>query len=474
MKRLSLASKLYLILIPLCASGVVVGVVTRISLRENGKDLIAARQVKELAVESLSLLLTQDDASKTMLLDPDNPKAGVRKIAAYDANQAVFEKIRKLSKSPELKGIVNELQKLDDAELRPLDTEILEALGDGKLPKAKELYFRKYELVRSRYEELVRKLVNNSEVVAQAAADSVEEKNQASFQRICVALMSGISLVALSIVYLGRYLSVRLTATARGVRSEAERTFASSQALKLSSEHLSSGASETATSVDDTMRFLSRLADRTRADEQSALNANSLAAAALRAAEEGVSRIQVLEGSMKAAEEASSGISQIISTIEQISFQTNILALNAAVEAARAGKAGLGFSVVADEVRRLAQRSSQCVQDSVGLIGNAVQKAREGTRIGVDVAKSIVVISARAREVNQVVLQITQGCEEQRRGIEEIGIAIQRVESISQVSADQAQQSAEAATDLASRSQGLQLAASELYALVASEQAGDS
>jgi len=474
MKRFSLIAKLYLVLAPLCITGVVVGFVTRASLRDNAKALVEARQVKELAVKSLALLLIQDDASKTMLLDPDNPRAGLRKIKAYDANQAVFEEIGKLSRSAALRIILTNLKNVDESELRPLDTQILEELADGKLSKAKELYFGSYEKVRDRYEELVRKLGNEAESIALTAARSVTEKNEASFRNICLTMMAGILTVALAIVLFGRYISRRLNTTAGHLRAEAEKTAESSQELQKASERLSSAAAETAVSIGTTTESLSLLTDKTRANEQSAHTARSLAALALDAAEAGVDKMRDLESSMKAAEMASEGISRVIATIEQIAFQTKILALNAAIEAARGGEAGLGFAVVAEEVRSLAQRSSQGAQDSIILIEDAVRKTREGTRIGLDVAGTLEAISARAREVSRVVSEISSGCAEQRQGIEQIGAAIRQVEAVTSVSAGQARGSAEAANDLAGQSEVLQSAVSELFALVSARQERES
>ena len=96
-RTVSLTATLYLVLIPLTVMGVVVGAISRTSLTSTAKRLIEAKRVKEMAVESLALMLTQDDASKAMMLDPNNADAGARKIRAYDENQALFQDMKRLS-----------------------------------------------------------------------------------------------------------------------------------------------------------------------------------------------------------------------------------------------------------------------------------------------------------------------------------------------------------------------------------------
>src|SRR5207344_3611002 len=106
---------------------------------------------------------------------------------------------------------------------------------------------------------------------------------------------------------------------------------------------------------------------------------------------------------------ASSGkISKIIKVIDEIAFQTNILALNAAVEAARAGEAGMGFAVVANEVRNLAQRSAQAARDTALLIEEMVAKADDGRAKVDQMAGAIRVITDDATKVKTLVDEVNQ------------------------------------------------------------------
>src|SRR5260370_26144619 len=106
MKRFALGR--YSMLVPVAVMGLVVGLMTKASLQSNASELIAAHQIKELAITSLALLLTQDDASKSMLFDPTNTASDARKIEAYDKNVVVLGKTATPSNSGEVAGCVSE------------------------------------------------------------------------------------------------------------------------------------------------------------------------------------------------------------------------------------------------------------------------------------------------------------------------------------------------------------------------------
>ena len=148
-------------------------------------------------------------------------------------------------------------------------------------------------------------------------------------------------------------------------------------------------------------------------------------------------------------------IAKIIRTIEEIAFQTNILALNAAVEAARAGESGLGFSVMADEVRNLSQRCAQAANDTTALIEESVAKSGDGKARLDQVAAAIPAITGATTEVKTLVDKLSSSGAEQAKGTGQISKAVAQMQQVTQSIAAQAQESAAAAEELHAQSQAL-------------------
>src|SRR5262245_2857839 len=138
MSRLGLSARLYCLLFPLAVVGVVVSFVAHRVLQTNATDLVDARLVKEMAMTSLANLYRQDDATKAILLEPENLEPGGRKIEAYDANVQLFERMGATTKSDVIRAKIRQLQAVDESKLRPVDTAWVDTVMGGD--QGTELY----------------------------------------------------------------------------------------------------------------------------------------------------------------------------------------------------------------------------------------------------------------------------------------------------------------------------------------------
>ncbi len=149
--------------------------------------------------------------------------------------------------------------------------------------------------------------------------------------------------------------------------------------------------------------------------------------------------------------EANRSIFNIIKKIEDIAFQTNLLALNASVEAARAGQAGKGFSVVAEEVRNLASKSAEAAKDSNALISNSLEKAAVSERIVHDTSESFGNIFSGIIDCDESTHSIVNASSEQISIIEQINSEIEKIVDTVMQNTAIAEESASASEELSSQ-----------------------
>lgn len=218
---------------------------------------------------------------------------------------------------------------------------------------------------------------------------------------------------------------------------------------------LSQGAIEQSASVE---ALAHNLADMERGIQDNADSCESARALIEKTSvfvEEVNQKMQTLTEAMNNINETSGKISNIISTIEDIAFQTNILALNAAVEAARAGEAGKGFAVVADEVRTLAGRSAKAVGDTTQLIESSVNAVNSGSEITEQTAVSMNTLSEYTASVKQIVDSITESCRRQKDMVEQIDSDISKISGVVQSNSATAEESAAASEELSGQAETL-------------------
>jgi methyl-accepting chemotaxis protein len=175
---------------------------------------------------------------------------------------------------------------------------------------------------------------------------------------------------------------------------------------------------------------------------------------------------------MKQISTSSEKVSKIIRVIDEIAFQTNILALNAAVEAARAGEAGMGFAVVAEEVRHLAQRSADAAKDTAHLIEESLRRSAEGASQLDKVADAIRSVTSGAAAVKNLVDEVNQRSQQQARGVAQIAATISRMQQAMQRTAASAGEGASAGEQLSAQAKDLQEIIARLMAVVAGENRG--
>ena len=218
--------------------------------------------------------------------------------------------------------------------------------------------------------------------------------------------------------------------------------------LSARTESQASNLEQTAASMEELGVSIHRNADDVHQVNQLAMNATSVAE------QGGVVVAQVVQ-TMKGINDASRKISDIISVIDGIAFQTNILALNAAVEAARAGDQGRGFAVVASEVRSLAGRSAAAAKEIKLLIDTSVNRVEQGTLLVDKAGVTMTEVVTSIRKVTDLMREISASSGEQATGVSQVGEAVMHMDQVTQQNAALVEQMAAAASSLKSQAQDL-------------------
>jgi methyl-accepting chemotaxis protein len=256
-----------------------------------------------------------------------------------------------------------------------------------------------------------------------------------------------------------RGISERMLASAEQVANAAQQVSSTSQTL-------AEGASQQAASLEETSSSLEEISSMTKGSAKNAQEVNDLGKKARLAAEKGSGDMKAMSDAMDAMAQSSQEVGKIIRTIDEIAFQTNILALNAAVEAARAGEAGMGFAVVAEEVRNLAQRSAQAARETAAKIESSIANTRQGVSLSGVVAEGLSLIVENARKVDSLAEEVATAAREQSQGIDQVNVAITQIDKVTQTTAASAEESASAAAELSGQAEALKAAVRELSALI--------
>lgn len=356
-------------------------------------------------------------------------------------------------------------------------------------------------------ERLMQDLVPQCEAYLEALENQVRfnhDTGDLASERISSAVRStrkatwiGLGLTTTLALVIGLFLVIRihealarasrsLVAGTEQVTSTAEGLTQGSRELAEAAARQSSSLEKTSAAVLDAASMAERNAGNARAAAQLAVETRQAAESSrqgvteMQRATEGIRRFSgELQTSMNEIRSSSAGIAKIVKTINEIAFQTNLLALNAAVEAARAGEAGASFGVVAEEVRRLAQRCSVAAEETASLVQDTLQKSAAGIAVAENVSEALTEIDSktqntskgllgildRAQQVDEHVASISQASHEQSMRLQQITQAVHEMEEVATSNTKSAADALQNAQQLSEQSASLDTALASLLVL---------
>ena len=246
-----------------------------------------------------------------------------------------------------------------------------------------------------------------------------------------------------------------LVTVVSNVRQGSESVATASAEIAQGNNDLSARTEQQASALEETAASMEELSATVKQNADSARQANQLAHSASTVAVRGGEVVGQVVETMKGINASSRRISEIISVIDGIAFQTNILALNAAVEAARAGEQGRGFAVVASEVRSLAGRSADAAKEIKNLINDSVERVEQGTVLVDKAGTTMTEVVSSIRRVTDLMGEISAASNEQSAGVSQVGEAVVQMDQATQQNAALVEQMAAAASSLKSQANDL-------------------
>lgn len=281
-------------------------------------------------------------------------------------------------------------------------------------------------------------------VLSQLSAGNLDIQTEASFAGDFVSLQESLDTIVCS-------LNETMTQMNSAADLVADHSDGSSQGAK----DLADRTTDQASVLEELTAGIASISEQVKLTADNAVQANERSIEAEKNVKICNGQMQSMIQAMADIKSGSSKISDIIKNIEDIAEQTNLLSLNAAIEAARAGEAGRGFSVVAEEVRSLAEESAKAAQNTAKLIMKSIETVENGTSIVNETASSLTQVVNNTSEITSIISQIADAAREQAAAIDQINTGFEQMSDAVATNSMSAQESASSSEELAEQAQNL-------------------
>lgn len=243
----------------------------------------------------------------------------------------------------------------------------------------------------------------------------------------------------------------KLSTTLKQINESASQVSIAADQMANTSQTLAEGSTEQASAVEELLATIHEVSDQVEQNAKEASHASNKADVVGKLAKTSNSQMSQMTAAMNQITETSKQIVIIINTIEDIAEQTNLLSLNAAIEAARAGEAGKGFAVVAEEIRQLANQSSEAANNTRTLIETTIKEVENGNQIAEETAASLQEVTSGIYHITEIADLVKESSKKQASSMEQINLGIEQISDVVQSTSATAEESSATSEELSAQ-----------------------
>ncbi len=272
-----------------------------------------------------------------------------------------------------------------------------------------------------------------------------------SYQFKIILVLTFLSLFILAVLFFGirKFLAEALSYISNEVARASQQVQTAANEIAEHSNNLSSSVTESAASVEETDSTVQQIYEQFKMTTQMIIDTEKSADSTTQLSELGFANIQKLSSFMDEIQNKSNEVNQIVTLIDDISFQINLLSLNASVEAARAGDAGKGFAVVAEGVRALALKSADAGKSIQSIVGSNHEAIVKSVQLASQTNSEIETILDKMKSIKNQSAHLLRTAKEQQTGLEQIKLALSQIDKATQSNAHSSEKLSTSASETA-------------------------